>query len=314
MYGKSSLTGGTQPLGKDPRPVRDKTFQANSTRALLEFLMRVGYPHPISQKLLTAPSAKDFQQIFKFLYGHLDPTYEFGKKFEEEVPGLLRGLRYPFANEISKSQLYAVGSMHAWPSLLAMLVWMLELIQCCDALNAAGNEKDNQMAMELDEVPQPPAAAAEKLFFDYLCKTYKLFLAGSDNFDAMVGELGSSFERRNETALAETAELSSAVEAMEAELAATTKEELPLAKAQREKSIYAGDIDKFKKFISHLSVKKQKFFESIDRLEEDIALIGRFYTFPTYLSVCRARIKRSGTTACWASGSSRRPGHLSRGH
>lgn len=129
MYGKQSLTGGAQPIGKDPRPVRDKTFQANCTKTLLEFLMRVGYPHPISQKILSAPSAKDFQQIFKFLYGHLDPTYEFSKKFEEEVPGLMRGLRYPFAGEISKSQLYAVGSMHAWPSLLAMLCWMVELIQ-----------------------------------------------------------------------------------------------------------------------------------------------------------------------------------------
>ena len=35
--------------------------------------------------------------------------------------------RYPF--NISKSHLQAVGSPHAWPSLLAGLVWIVELLQ-----------------------------------------------------------------------------------------------------------------------------------------------------------------------------------------
>jgi kinetochore protein NDC80 len=166
VYGKTSLTNlnGSQPAyGKDPRPIRDKTFQANCTRNLVEFLMRVGYPHPISQKLLTAPSAKDFQQIFKFLYSNLDPTFEFGKKFEEEVPGLLKGLRYPFANEISKSQLYAVGSMHAWPGLLAMLNWMVELIQCCDELNnSLNNQADDMMVIDAQVGQTDPSARHTK--------------------------------------------------------------------------------------------------------------------------------------------------------
>jgi len=36
--------------------------------------------------------------------------------------------RYPFYSDISKSNLQAVGSMHAWPVLLAMLTWLVELI------------------------------------------------------------------------------------------------------------------------------------------------------------------------------------------
>lgn len=116
--------------------------------------------------------------------------------------------------------------------------------------------------------------ASEKIFFDYLCKTYKIFLAGSDNFDAMISDLGSNFEKKNENTLSETADLSRTVEQLEAELHNLSKEEPPLSKAQREKGIYLSDIEKFKKFISHLNVKKQKFFESIDRLEEDITLIG----------------------------------------
>lgn len=227
VYGKQSLTGAAganqQPYGKDPRPVRDKAYQSSCTEALVKFLIRVGYPHPISQKVLVAPTAKDFQQIFKFLYSHLDPTYDFGKKFEEEVPTLMKGIRYPFANEISKSQLYAVGSMHAWPSLLAMLTWMVELIQCCDAFS---NSDDNMIIDQSSVDQQQDLMAAEKIFFDYLCKTYKVFLAGSDNFDAMIADLGSNFERKNEATLAEAAELSRLVEELEMEHQKLGKEEV----------------------------------------------------------------------------------------
>jgi len=145
--------------------------------------------------------------------------------------------------------------------------------------------------MDLDEPiatsQAAEAQAAEKIFFDYLCKTYKVFLAGSDNFDAMVADLGGSFERKNEAILGETADLGQAVDRLDSELTSLAKEEPPLAKAQREKTIYLGDIDKFKKFISHLSVKKQKFFESIDRLEEDIGLIGKIPSLFVALTLTR---------------------------
>lgn len=115
---------------KDPRPIREKAFQYSAIKSLIKFLAESSYDHPISPKILSSPSAKDFQSIFKFLYACLDPAYTWSsdKKFEEEVPYLMKGLRYPFANDISKSHLYAVGSMHAWPSLLAMLQWMVDLI------------------------------------------------------------------------------------------------------------------------------------------------------------------------------------------
>ena len=94
---------------KDPRPIRDKNFQLTCIKQLIDFLSKTGFDKPISAKILTAPSSKDFQMIFKYLYGKIDVSYEFGKKFEDEVPVLIKGIRYPYANDISKSQLYAVG-------------------------------------------------------------------------------------------------------------------------------------------------------------------------------------------------------------
>ena len=78
---------------KDPRNVRDKQWQYAAIRNLISFLTESGFERTISQKIMTAPSAKDFQMIFKYLYNLLDPGYRWGQKFEEEVPPLLKGLR-----------------------------------------------------------------------------------------------------------------------------------------------------------------------------------------------------------------------------
>src|SRR5690349_12521651 len=84
-------------MQQDPRPIRDKTFQNNCIRFIIDYLAHAGYSQPISTKNLQAPTSKDFQSIFKFLYNVLDPGYSFQKKFEEEVPILLKGLRLVLA-------------------------------------------------------------------------------------------------------------------------------------------------------------------------------------------------------------------------
>ena len=86
----ASTQGG---LAKDPRNVRDKAFQQNCIRIILNYLGNRGYPHQVSAKTLQTPTGKDFQAIFRFLYAKLDPAYIFQKKFEEEVSALLKGLK-----------------------------------------------------------------------------------------------------------------------------------------------------------------------------------------------------------------------------
>lgn len=62
-----------------------------------------------------------------FLVRQFDPNLfkSFGK-LEEEVPQLFKRLKYPF--QISKSNLTAVGSPHTWPTILAALTWLIELL------------------------------------------------------------------------------------------------------------------------------------------------------------------------------------------
>lgn len=121
IYGKKT-TGPKQ----DPRPVSDKAYQQDCIRQLIEYLSTHGYEHPVSPKTLTSPMSKDVFSIVQFLLRQVDPHMKPLGKMEEDVPQLFKHLKYPF--QISKSALFAVGSPHTWPGLLAAMNWVVELL------------------------------------------------------------------------------------------------------------------------------------------------------------------------------------------
>lgn len=128
---RSSVYGGRTSMSArggrlDPRPLADKTYMNGCIHALIEFLSDRQYDHVLSPKILKGPSKKDFCNIIQFLFRQVDPTFEFGVKFEEDVAAQLKNLRYPFA--ISKTALVAVGSPHTWPALLGSIAWVIELL------------------------------------------------------------------------------------------------------------------------------------------------------------------------------------------
>ncbi len=120
-YGKT-MTGPKQ----DPRPVSDKAYQHDCIRQLIEYLSTHGYEHAVSPKTLTSPMSKDVFSIVQFLLRQVDPNMKPLGKMEEDVPQLFKHLKYPF--QISKSALFAVGSPHTWPGLLAAMNWVVELL------------------------------------------------------------------------------------------------------------------------------------------------------------------------------------------
>ncbi|RUS17108.1 HEC/Ndc80p family-domain-containing protein [Endogone sp. FLAS-F59071] len=258
----ASTQGG---LAKDPRNIRDKSFQHDCIRTIITYLAGKGYPQPVGTKTLQAPTSKDFQSIFKFLYAKLDPGYSFQKKFEEEVPALLKGLRYPFADQISKSQLYAVGSMHSWPSLLAMLTWMVELLM--------GIEKLEDSEFEA-EIPEDAPNHAEKAFFHYLTQAYSVFLAGADDFEPMEAELAASFDRKNVYTQQEIERLTKENALLEQELAALGGTESPLITLEKERKTLHSDKEKFIQYIQHIEVKRQKLVDFNAKIGEEFQIKG----------------------------------------
>ena len=113
-------------FNRDPRPVGEKPFNKLCIETLILFLTSRGYDHPVSPKLLAAPTGKEFAHIISFMFKQLDPNYKLVGKVEDEVPVMFKRLNYPI--NISKTAIQAVGSPHSWPNLLAALVWLVELL------------------------------------------------------------------------------------------------------------------------------------------------------------------------------------------
>ena len=151
--------------------------------------------------MLATPTTKDFTNIMTFLLRQIDPHLLKGLgKLEEEVPALYKRLRYPFQAraclrvracvwcarlpptlsptpspthplthllQISKSNLTAVGSPHTWPSMLAALTWLVELLCYQQRAEAARADVGGERAR------------AEADFFQYVATSYRHFMAGA---------------------------------------------------------------------------------------------------------------------------------------
>uniref|UniRef100_A0A3Q3J9I7 Kinetochore protein NDC80 n=1 Tax=Monopterus albus TaxID=43700 RepID=A0A3Q3J9I7_MONAL len=130
-----SRFGGTEKI-KDSRPLHDKSYVQQCIRQLHEcvgiycfFLpYKHAYPGTLSAKTLQSPSTKEFVKILEFIYRQIDPTFEMpSSKVEEEVPAILKSLRYPFV--LSKCSMYSVGAPHTWPQALGALMWLIDNVK-----------------------------------------------------------------------------------------------------------------------------------------------------------------------------------------
>ncbi|KAK5871115.1 hypothetical protein PBY51_004013 [Eleginops maclovinus] len=170
--------GGNEKI-KDNRPLHDKAFVQQCNRQLHEFLTEQNYPGPLSAKTFVSPSTKEFVKVFEFVYCQLDSTFEMpNSKVEEEVPALLKSLKYPFA--LSKSSMYSVGAPHTWPQALGALTWMIDHVKIVWCMS-----KQEQLFRDFEENTEDIEEGAEynKLVQDYLAEAYLKFMEGEDTFD-----------------------------------------------------------------------------------------------------------------------------------
>lgn len=133
---QSIMQGASHPgarHSRDPRPVGDRSYTAQCARNVVEFLSFRSFPRLLSQeKFLRDPSTKEFFDVFKFIINLLDPQLEIDGAIEHEVPLIMRRLHYPV--EVNKSKLQAISGPTTWPQLLAMLDWLVRLVQMQEEL------------------------------------------------------------------------------------------------------------------------------------------------------------------------------------
>lgn len=65
-----------------------------SINLIIDFLRNSNYPYPIEQRNLSSPIAKDFLNIFRFLYNRLEPYKDILKT--EDIAGALKAIKYEY--------------------------------------------------------------------------------------------------------------------------------------------------------------------------------------------------------------------------
>ncbi|EME26412.1 Kinetochore protein NDC80 [Galdieria sulphuraria] len=252
---RSSVFTNKVGLKVDPRPLNDKSYLNDCVRNLIYFLSTHGYDQAISPKTLTTPTSKEFQSILLFLLRKIDPYFDFEKKFEEELPTLFKTLKYPFT--ISKSTLYAVGSPHTWPTLLGLLVWITDLL-------AYDEQASSQETKSIDT-----ESSLNRIFFDYVSRSYQAFLGGADSFDEFDEELAATFDKENNRVESETEELEREIKRFQDEYHQLIEKRNSLESLRQKIEDYKKDIEKFKTLINQLEQHRQVYDKKIaDRDEE----------------------------------------------
>ncbi|KAJ1949456.1 kinetochore-associated Ndc80 complex subunit ndc80 [Linderina macrospora] len=248
---------------RDPRPLKNRAFQSKAQQTILDYLSTHAYPGLLTPKTLVTPTVKDFQAIFKFLYMKLDPKYMYGAKFEDDALQILRGVKYPYVGNISKSQLFSAGSMSAWPSLMAMLLWLVELIESVELM---AQQEESKMDDETGESSQ----FVDRVFFDYLAQAYPVWLDSGDEPPELEQSLAAQFEQKNEHLTQAAKDIEGQLEIARAELKALKENESPLRQLERSRVSMIKDKSKFEQLTRKLERKNQQMMDSVTRNTEKL--------------------------------------------
>lgn len=153
--------------------------------------------HNLSQNIIKSPTQKDFNYMFQWLYHRIDPAYRFQKNIDQEVPPILKQLRYPFERSITKSQIAAVGGQN-WSTFLGLLHWMMQLAQMLEGYTHHRYD-DACMEAGID-------VSGDHIIFDFLSSAYRDWLdmgddAGDDDAERALAphieSMAAAFERSN---------------------------------------------------------------------------------------------------------------------
>ena len=244
----------------------DKAFVAACTQRLISYLASHGYDHPVSPKLLS--SNKEFANVVAFLAKRCDPgAPPLTGRVEDEVPQLFKRLRYPFA--IPKSALQAVGSPHTWPSLLAAVAWLVELLLYDEAASKHSGAARVTPAGSCADAPP---------FFDFCSASYAAFMSGDDTTaDALDDQLEQQQRSRDTATSAACDRLTAACAALDDRLDAARSAQGTLPGLRRTQdamnariAALQADIDGRREHLEHLVHKAEERHKEAAAREEEL--------------------------------------------
>ncbi|XP_078619794.1 kinetochore protein NDC80 homolog [Branchiostoma floridae x Branchiostoma japonicum] len=256
-YGKSRIGDSM----KDPRKLSDRSLQHRMTKDIIEFLSMQGFPHQISQKLMSPPTTKLFTAIVQFLYGQfLDPSFQILKKFEEEIPRIFKDLRYPFP--LSKSQMFTIGTPHTWPHILGALHWLLQLVKYSMRVDG-----DKLMFNEDFE-----SNSENKILFEYSSEAYKCFLEGNDDMMSQYDQRMEDELRASGIKAEDLQTLATENMKLQEELEQLEKQEDPLIAATTLRDQLKEDAKQLQDQLEKVEHQKSGLAQNAAHLEEELQI------------------------------------------
>ncbi|KAK0617370.1 HEC/Ndc80p family-domain-containing protein [Immersiella caudata] len=259
---------------RDPRPLKDRSYQGRIGQELLDYLAKNNFEvtmnHKLSDNFIKSPTQKDFNFMFQWLYKRIDPNYRFQKNIDQEVPPLLKQLRYPYEKSITKSQIAAVGGQN-WSTFLGLLHWMMQLADMMDRYSC-NMYNDACLEAGVD-------VAGDHIVFDFLTGAYQNWLnmdddAGDEDVERAlaphVQAMGKEFERSNARYIQE-------LEILEGENARLQKEIEDLEKSTPDPAVLDNhfkimeeDRAKFEEYNTLAMQRSEKYENRIQVLQEEL--------------------------------------------
>lgn len=233
------------------RNVRDKSHKQACSENIAKFLADNNYDGAVVPKTLSNPSNKEFQSIFKFIYSFIDSTPF--TRFEEDVMNVIKVLKYPYSNEVTKSQLTTV-TPHAWPVLLSMMSWLVDLVN-------KSHQSDDA------------ATTLESEFYEFVCEGYARFMEGDEDDrdieEAFVARMTGLHAKEH----SEIENLKGEVRTMEDELENIRSKFVDLNRLEAKKRKTNEDINMLIAHERQLDNKKSKYMAAIEKSVEEISAI-----------------------------------------
>lgn len=255
---------------RDPRPLRDKQFQAQMQQEIYEFLSRHNFEiemkHPLSQKTLRIPTQKDFVLIFQWLYRRIDPGYTFQKSIEQEVYFVLKMLQYPYLESVNKSQISAVGGS-SWPTFLGMLHWLVQLsstVMKFDNSPIEAEPADESFASEKE-------VGLEQIFTKYILTSYKAYLNNEDDYSRYFSVMEEDFKALSGDMDSHSKKLEEQQATLSVQLAELNREYGIVQEANQKSQVLESDLIKFKAYIQHVESRKPKWPVVLENITSEIS-------------------------------------------
>lgn len=265
-------------IPQDPRRLRDSATRTQMGQELMEFLTQRSFEmemkHTLTHKTMSSPTQKDFNLMFQFLYHCIDPAYRFQKNIDQEVPPLLKQLRYPFEKNITKSQLAAVGGNN-WFTFLGLLHWMMQLAKMMEHYSV-GSYDDACLEAGFD-------VNADRITFDFLSDAYATWLSVEDEDDdeeeaqrliqPHIEAMAAKFEAANEQNLQQVKLLEEEAKALQDKIDELSKDAPKLARLDEQIKILEEDRVKFENYNNSMEGKVEKYEHRVRVLDEEIQRI-----------------------------------------